>query len=183
MFIGRPISGVHGQQIPAGGTEYSIWGTSTIGTNLSVGEDPVIVGTKFRASSNGYIVGIRWQNVTGKSPAGDVALWQGTTNVSGTRTVTGQTSDGWQRMDFASPVAITASTIYIAAVRHTNAVNSNPYRATSNYFTSAGYTNGPLEAVATSVSPNGVYRYSATMAVPNSTYQDECYFIDVIYTT
>lgn len=182
MFKARPLAGVHNQQVPAaGGTEYSIWGSSTLGTASPDSEISIVLGTKFRASSNGYIVGIRWQNISGWAQVGDVALFSGTTNISGTRTVTGQTASGWQRMDFASPVAITASTIYMAAARYTNANFS--YRATDSYFASAGVTNGPLEAVANSVSTNGMYIYNGTMVAPNSTWQSSCYFIDVVYTS
>lgn len=180
--LGRPLPGLYNQQASSSGTEYSIWGTGVLGSQV---EDPVgweCLGTKFRASSNGYIVGIRWQNISATWNAADVALFQGSTNVSGTRTVSGTTSSGWQRMNFASPVAITASTVYTAVARIGSGAGSCRFYISNNYFTSAGVTNGPLEAVATSVSSNGVYNENTTMTQPTLNYLDSSYFIDVVYT-
>lgn len=180
------MAGVHTQQVPSGaGTEYSIWGTSTVGTATAEGPGnaSVVLGTKFRASVNGSVVGIRWQRVTNNNGVGDVALFQGTTNISGTRTVSGETASGWQRMDFASPISITSNTIYIAAARYILNLSQiiNIYYSSSNYFTSA-YINTPLEAVATATSVNGVYSYSSTMVAPSSTWQGSSYFIDLVFT-
>lgn len=177
------ISGgvINQQTISTGGiTEYSLWGSTAAGT-ISKDDGKVVLGTKFRTNTSGNIVGIRWQRANGSPGVTAVALWQGTTNLSGTQTVSGQTTSGWQRMDFASPVAISASTIYTAAALYYSAApNEDNYYATGSFFNSA-LTVGPIEAVATSVSSNGVYNYSTTMVVPTSTYQSACYYIDVVF--
>lgn len=163
--------------------EYSIWGTATEGTAAvdgSPGVTSIVVGTKFRADSAGSIVGIRWQRSSVGQPALEVALFSGTTNISGTRTITGQTASGWQRMDFASPVAIAANTIYTAATRYNiTSTTDIVYYSASAYFATARI-NGPLEAVANSVSSNGIYLYSTTMAAPTEAF-NESYFIDVVF--
>jgi hypothetical protein len=173
----RPQAGAFGQQASVTLTEYSIWGAAAPGSATSEGTD-VILGTKFRTDRSGEIRGIRWYRDTSTPGPASVALFQGTTNLSGTTTVSGQTASGWQRMNFATAVNISSSTIYIAAML-LNASGWN-YRATTSYFTSATI-NGPLEAVANATSVNGVYIYSSTMTVPNQTFSSSCYFVDVIF--
>lgn len=177
----RTVSGIFSQQ-PASAPpqEYSIWSSSAFGSVDQFDElaQGIIIGTKFRSTSAGYIVGIRWQRNSAHAGAASVALFQGSTNVSGTKTVSGQTASGWQRMDFDSPVAISATTIYTAAAHF--GVARAGYYATSNLFASA-VNNAPLEAVANSVSVNGVYNYGSSMAAPTSTFNSSCYFIDLFF--
>jgi hypothetical protein len=60
---------------------------------------------------------------------------------------------------FASPVPITANTVYVASY-HTNVGH---YSQDLSYFATAGVDNPPLHALANGVSGgNGVYRYGST---------------------
>jgi hypothetical protein len=80
-------------------------------------------------------------------------------------------------MNFASPVAVTAGTTYVASY-HTN---TGFYAVTNNGLTS-GVDNGPLHALSDGSSGgNGVYRYAAASAFPNQTYQAGNYWVDVVY--
>jgi hypothetical protein len=83
-------------------------------------------------------------------------------------------------VNFASPVAISANTTYVAAYHAPN----GRYAVNGAYFNSAT-TNGPLTALATGTEApgNGLYRYTASPAFPNATYNAENYWVDVVFTT
>ena len=53
------------------------------------------------------------------------------------------------------------------------------YSDTSSGFASSGVSNPPLQALANSVSANGVYCYSATSTFPTSTFKATNYWVDV----
>src|SRR5205823_4094153 len=82
-------------------------------------------------------------------------------------------------VDFASPVAITANTTYVASY-HT-AVGH--YAATQNSFTSTGIDNPPLHGLASPASGgNGVYVSGSGSAFPTNTYLATNYWVDVAFT-
>lgn len=176
------FAGVFNQQsIPPGVTEYTLWGSSTEGTVDDYDTTPVVLGTKFRTSTNGQVIGARWQRYSGSLGATQFALWQGTSNLSGTQTVSSQTTSGWQRQNFSSPISISSGTLYVIAVLYDGtSFNMTRYYATGGYFNSAR-TVGPITAVATSESANGLYAYQSTMVQPTNTWQGGCYFVDVVF--
>jgi hypothetical protein len=92
-------------------------------------------------------------------------------------TFTGETASGWQQATFATPIAVTANTTYIAS-----------------YFTPTGYyavtepgfgsqiDDAPLHALAdASAGGNGVYRYGTATAFPNQTWNSSNYWVDVTF--
>ena len=94
-------------------------------------------------------------------------------------TFTNETASGWQQVTFATPVAITANTTYVASY-HTNVGH---YAEDDNYFTS-GVDSGPLHALADGASgPNGVYAYGSTSTFPNNGYQASNYWVDVAFSS
>jgi hypothetical protein len=160
-----------------GSTTVSLFGPGDVPATLT---DPdtqaVTLGVKFQASTNGKIIGIRFYK--GSSQNGGThtgALWQASNNARlATATFTGETTSGWQQVNFSTPVSITANTIYIASY-HTN---TSHYSVTEPYFTTA-HTNGPLTAPA---SGNGVYVYTTSLtAVPNNTFDSSNYWVDVVF--
>jgi hypothetical protein len=176
----RPLSGTFGQQV-AGATEYSIWGSTTVGTeNVDPLEPNIVIGTKFKTNTNGNIIACRWQRISGQAQATSFALYQGSTNISGTNTISGGTDSGWQRQNFSSAQSVTSGTIYMICLLHPGLPTA--YYVTGAFFASA-YTNGPLTAVATSESSNGLYEYSPTMVAPTNNFNNTCYYIDVVFTS
>src|SRR5262249_60677535 len=83
-----------------------------------------------------------------------------------------QTPSGWQELAFASPVAVTAGTTYVASYF----TSTGHYAATTNGLSSA-VTNGPLTALA----GGGVYAYSSANAFPSNTFNASNYWVDVAY--
>ena len=86
---------------------------------------------------------------------------------------------GWQQVLFSSPVAITAGVTYVASYYSP----SGDYAGTKPYFTQ-DVVNGPLSGLADGADgANGLYRYTATSAFPNSSFQSSNYWVDVVFTT
>jgi hypothetical protein len=133
---------------------------------------------RFRATQDGYINGIRYYKGNGTTGSHIGSLWNntGTTRLA-QATFTGETSSGWQQVLFSSPVAITAGVTYVASCYSP----SGDYAATKPYFTAA-VTNGPLVGLADGTDgANGLYRYTATSAFPNSSFQSSNYWVDVVF--
>jgi len=106
-------------------------------------------------------------------------LWTASGTLLASVTFAGESASGWQQASFATPVAITANTVYVASY-HTNA---GSYSVTASYFASAGVDSPPLHALANGVAGgNGVYQYGAG-SFPNSTFNSINYWVDVVFNT
>ena len=137
----------------------------------------VELGVKFRPSANGFITGIRFYKGTGNTGTHVGKLWSNAGTLLATATFSNETATGWQQVDFASPVAVTANTVYVASYY----APVGRYAVNSNYF-ATGVTNGPLYALSNSESGgNGVYRYGTGGGFPNQTWQSANYWVDVVF--
>jgi hypothetical protein len=137
----------------------------------------VELGVKFRADTNGAITGIRFYKSATNTGVHVGNLWNATGTLLATATFSGESSSGWQQVNFGAPVSITANTTYVASY-HTNVGH---YAGDNNGLASA-VDRPPLHAIADGVSPNGVYLYGAG-GFPNNTYQASNYWADVVFTT
>ena len=141
-----------------------------------VSDSAVEVGVKFTSDVAGTITGIRFYKGVGNTGTHVGHLWTSTGTLLATATFTGETASGWQQVNFATPVAITANTVYVASY-HSN----TGYAEDDNYFTTA-HSNGPLHALADGTSgPNGVYRYGTGSGFPNTGYLKTNYWVDVVF--
>ncbi|MGZ4602975.1 MAG: DUF4082 domain-containing protein, partial [Kineosporiaceae bacterium] len=107
-------------------------------------------------------------------------LWSASGTKLASATFTGETASGWQQVLFATPVSITAGTVYVASyfapVGH--------YAGDSGFFAAAGVDNVPLHALRDGVSGgDGVYRYGTSSGFPSSTYNSTNYWVDVVFAT
>jgi hypothetical protein len=163
---------------PAAAASTSIWSSAAPPASADNDTSAVELGVRFRSDTNGFITGIRFYKFAGNTGTHVGNLWSSSGAWLQSATFTAETASGWQQVNFATPVAITANTIYIASY-HTDVGH---YAATSGYFAS-GVDNGPLHALADGVAGgNGVYRYGAT-ALPNASWQGTNYWVDVVFTT
>ena len=81
-------------------------------------------------------------------------------------------------MNFSTPVAITANTIYVASYHST----LGHYAADQNYFASSGVDNPPLHAVQnTGGVLNGVFGYGTSSVFPTSSFNASNYWVDVAF--
>ena len=165
----------------------SIWGagatppaktTPTLVDELDT--SAVEVGVKFKSDVQGSITGIRFYKASTNTGTHVGNLWTSTGTLLASATFTSETASGWQQVNFATPVAITANTVYVASY-HTNVGH---YAADAGYFTATGIDNPPLHALRDGTSgSNSVYRYGATSGFPTNAYQSSNYWVDVVFTT
>ena len=161
---------VHGQT--------DMWGsTTTPGTVDSGDGNASELGVKFTSSQNGFITGIRFYKSAANTGAHVGNLWTSSGTLLASAVFTGESASGWQQVNFSSPVAITANTIYVASYFAPN----GHYSDTPAFFRAAGITSLPLTFLANSVSPNGVYAYSSASAFPTSSFDATNYWVDVAF--
>jgi len=155
----------------------SLWPDSTVpATPDSGAATPVELGVKFTAKNNGYISGIRFYKSAANTGTHTGTLWSATRTELATGTFTGESTQGWQQLNFTTPVAITAGTTYVASYYDPN----GHYSVTAGGLKSA-VTNGPLTALANGTSANGVYLYSQD-AFPTASFNAANYWVDMVYT-
>lgn len=159
----------------------TIWPPSAVPVIISEPDTAAVnVGVKFRSDQDGFITGIRFYKGTTNTGAHVGTLWTSGGAQLATATFTGETASGWQQVNFAAPVAVTANTVYVASYF----APSGRYAGDVNYFTAAGVNNPPLHALQDGVSGgNGVYAYGPSTAFPASTFQSSNYWVDVVFET
>ncbi len=158
-------------------TTVTLWSSSTIpGVVDSNDSNSYELGVKFRASVSGTVQGIRFYKSAANIGTHVGHLWSSTGTQLGSVTFTDETTAGWQQALFASPVAISANTIYVVSYH----VPAGHYSFSSDYFSSGPVTSGVLTAVAASESVNGVYKFGAS-GFPNLTYRSANYWVDLVF--
>ncbi len=159
---------------------YSLFNASSTPaqTNLNDGQQ-LEVGVKFQSNVAGDITAIKFYRSANDNGQNVVDLWTSTGTKLATATFTTTTASGWQTVNFATPVTITANTTYVASYHTTGA-----YVATDGFFTN-GVSNGPLSALSSAAAGgNGLYAYggSATTGLfPTNTYGSANYYADVVF--
>jgi len=159
---------------------YSIW-DDTATPNIPSQNDPnaIELGVKFRADVDGYITGIRFYKGDLNTGTHIGNLWTSGGALLASATFVNETASGWQTVNFANPVAITANTTYVASY-HTDV---GFYSANPRYFAAGGVDNPPLHALANGIDGgNGVYRYGPT-GFPTSSFNATNYWVDVVFIT
>jgi hypothetical protein len=158
----------------------SIWGNSAVPAVIADAEtNAVEVGVKFRSTVSGFITGICFYKSPANTGTHTGTLWTSTGQELATTTFTNETPSGWQQATFATPVAITANTIYVASY-HTDV---GRYSIDEGYFAASFFDNSPLRALKDGDSGgNGVYRYGLR-SFPTDTYRSSNYWVDIVFAT
>lgn len=158
----------------------SIWDNNATPAVITDPDNSAVeLGVKFRSNVNGYIKGIRFYKSPQNTNTHVGTLWSSTGTSLAQVTFESEQPSGWQQMNFATSVAITANTTYVASY-HTNV---GKYSVTENFFTS-GVNSSSLRALSSSESGgNGVYTYNANPAFPSSSYNASNYWVDVLFDT
>ena len=157
----------------------TLFPSSATPASASVNDGAAVeVGLKFKADLNGYINGVRFYKGSGNTGTHTGSLWTSGGTLLAKATLANETASGWQQVLFATPVAVTANTTYVASY-HTD---TGHYAANGNYFGSQ-VDGGPLHAPASGASGgNGVYGYGVSQ-FPTQSYQASNYWVDVVYNT
>jgi hypothetical protein len=152
--------------------------TATPVTSAASDSAAVEVGVKFKADVAGSIAGIRFYKGSGNTGTHVGNLWTLSGQRLATATFGNETATGWQQVTFATPVAITANTVYVASYF----APAGHYASDAQFF-AAGLDNPPLHLLQDGASGgNGVYAYGATSSFPTSTFQSTNYWVDVVFT-
>lgn len=182
-LVGNAASGVSwsftteaGPTCPCSG-----WSSTTTPANPSVNDPSAIeLGVKFRTTVNGFVTGVRFYKGANNTGTHLGNLWSSSGQLLASATFAGETGTGWQQVNFATPVAVTANTVYVASYF---APNGN-YAGDNNFFASNGVTNGPVQLLQSGVSGgNGVYQYGSASSFPAQTFNATNYWVDVVFTT
>jgi len=166
---------VNNPVIPAG----SIWPDTAVPGVVDSGPDSAVeLGVKFRSDSAGYITGIRFYKAGTNTGTHIGNLWDNTGKLLATATFTNESASGWQAVNFATPVAIAANTVYVASYH----ANTGHYSDNQNYFSGKGVDNPPLHALADGASGySGTYAYGSTSSFPNQGWNSSNYWVDVAF--
>jgi len=156
----------------------TIWPSSATPGNPSNNDSNAVeVGVKFRSDSSGYITGVRFYKGAGNTGTHIGNLWTSTGTLLGSATFSGETATGWQQVTFATPLAITANTTYVASYH----MDAGHYAGDLNGLAS-NVDNAPLHALSSASSGgNGLYAYSATSTFPTNTFTASNYWVDVVF--
>ncbi len=159
------------------GSTSSIWPANPTPAIISDSDtSSVELGVKFRADQDGSICGIRFYKGSTNTGTHTGKLWNSSGTLLASAIFQNETASGWQQVNFASPVQITAGNQYVASYL----APVGRYSANSNYFT-AGITSSPLYAFNSAESGgNGVYLYGSG-GFPNNSYQASNYWVDVVF--
>jgi len=160
-------------------SSFTIWASSAAPGIADSGPDSSVeLGVKFRSDVGGTIAGIRFYKSLANTGTHTGTLWTTAGTLLARATFSGETVSGWQQVNFATPVSITANTVYVASYH----CSGGHYADDSNYFSNSGIDNPPLHALASGVSgANGVYTYGATTVFPTSTFLASNYWVDVVF--
>ena len=86
----------------------------------------VELGFKFQASSAGDITGLRFYKGASNTGTHVADLWSSTGTLLATATFTNETASGWQQVNFATPVTISAGTTYVASYHTAGNYSADP---------------------------------------------------------
>ena len=106
--------------------------------------NPVELGIKFQTATAGQVIGVRFYKGPQNTGTHLANLWSATGGLLASAVFTNETASGWQQVNFASPMTVTAGTTYVISY-HTKGF----YSADANYFAQA-HISGPLTAPASS---------------------------------
>ena len=139
----------------------------------------VELGVRFKSSASGQITGIRFYKGANNTGTHTGHLWSNTGTLLASATFTGETATGWQQVNFSTPVAITANTVYVASYFSP----TGDFAVDRSYFATAGVSNPPLSAPMDggTGAANGIYVYSSTSQFPTTSYQSSNYWVDVVF--
>jgi hypothetical protein len=154
----------------------TIFDFATPVTSDSGDSKSVELGVAFKADLDGSVTGIRFYKATANTGTHTGSLWTASGQLLAQATFTGEAASGWQTVTFASPVAITGGTTYVASYFDPG----SHYSVTSGGLTSA-VDNPPLHALANSQATNGRYAYGASSVFPTLSHNASNYLVDVLF--
>jgi hypothetical protein len=168
------------QQLSITISAYStIWSSSVLPSVADAGPDSAVeLGVKFRSDVNGSVTGVRFYKSANNTGTHVGSLWTSTGTLLASATFTNETASGWQQVNFSTPVAVTANTVYVVSY-HTNVGH---YSVDQSYFATSGVDSPPLHALQDGVSgADGAFSYGSSSLFPSQGYKSSNYWVDVLF--
>ena len=129
------------------------------------------VGMRFKSDVPGTITGMRFYKFATNTGTHVGTLWDVNGNVLARVTFTNETSAGWQRANFATPVGITPGAEYVVSYLAPN----GQYASEQYYFSDFQLDVGVLHAPRS----NGLYVYDG--GLPVNEFASENYYVDPVF--
>ena len=136
----------------------------------------VTLGTKFVASQDGFVSGVRFYKSAANTGNHTGTLYSASGAVLASGVFSNETSVGWQTLLFGKPVAVKAGTTYVAAY-----VAPQGGYAADSYFFAKPFNAGLLTAPGGNAAANGVFSTGA--AFPSDSYRQTNYWVDAVFST
>ena len=156
----------------------SLW-TEPIGPAGIAGDPSAYeLGVKFRSHVDGWVTGVRYYKGAGNTGQHFGRLWDTQGNELAKADFIENQSTGWQQVNFANPVPISAETTYIATYYDPN----GHFAVSPEYFDSYSVENGFLKAPKDNDpvdGSNSVYAYAE--GFPTQTFVSTNYWVDVAF--
>jgi hypothetical protein len=168
-----------GAFVSAANAQTTLMPATTVPVTIDSNDSQAIeVGVKFKSDTSGYITGLRFYKAKTNVGRHVGHIWSTKGILLESVVFTSESASGWQQATFATPLPVTANTVYVASYF----TPSGHYSATANYFASKGIDNAPLHALQNGVSgPDGVYHYASGSSYPTTSYESTNYFVDVVF--
>ena len=140
-------------------TGLTIWSATDVPAATAAAGSSVNLGVKFKSDIDGFITGIRFYKGAINTGTHVGALWSSTGVQLASATFTDESASGWQQVSFASPVPITANTVYVASYL----APKGGYSLNDAYFATVGTDTPPLHALKSSGNGGNVGNRDATL--------------------
>jgi hypothetical protein len=161
------------------GCPCSLFGSATPGAQSGTDTSSVEVGLKFSSDVDGSVTAVRFYKRSTNAGTHIGSVWSSSGALLGQVTFTGESASGWEQATFATPVHITANTVYVVSYHAPN----GQYAVTQNAFATSGVDSGVLHAPSSpSSGGNGVYLYGLASTFPTNSYLASNYWVDVVFT-
>jgi hypothetical protein len=161
--------------------QITLWSASAKPTTIDHGNPaPTEIGMKFKSDTTGYVTGLRFYKASTNVGTHTAHIWSMSGTLLGSASFANETASGWQQVNFAKPIPVTANTDYVASYF----APSGHYSMDSNYFATKGIDNAPLHALANGVNGgNGVYLHASKSGFPWGTYLSSNFWVDIVFST
>jgi Domain of unknown function (DUF4082)/Bacterial Ig domain len=157
-------------------------------TDFTMADDPdeqaVELGVRFRADTDGFVVGVRFAKFPANTGIHVGRLWSEEGELLAEVMFTDETAEGWQEATFDQRVPVRANTTYIASYY----TPTGHYASTENYFSGTDFYSLPLRTVRQPFRPGepdagaGVYHYGDGGGFPDQTWHDSNYWVSPVFT-
>ena len=156
---------------------YTVFGGQAPVTPDSQDASAVELGLRLTPTESGLISGVRFYKSAANTGTHTGSLWSSTGARLATATFTNETASGWQTATFATPVAVTAGTTYVASYW----APRGRYAADADAWAYRGITRAPLTVSGGfGAAPASVYNTNGDF--PTDIFGQSNYYVDAVFT-